>query len=90
MDTDLMYMRLLGRKVKRSMKAPDLGSYVKRSTGTVTAVSGAKASVNFGNSDVPMIVDGIRIAKSCAGVAVSNEVLVDTVGHVSVITAVLM
>ena len=47
MDSDLMYMRSLGRKVKRTMKAPDMGAYVKRRVGIVNAVSGSMVSVNF-------------------------------------------
>lgn len=89
MDSDLMYMRSLGRKVKRSMKAPDMGAYVKRRVGIVNAVSGSMVSVNFGNEIVPIVVENVRVVKSCTGVKAGDEVMVDTVDHVSVVTAIL-
>ncbi len=89
MDADVMYMRSLGRKVKRTMKAPNMGCYVKRSIGTVRSVSGSTATVDFGSTTTPMPVEGLRMVKLCTGVQAGDSVVVDTVDHVSLITAIL-
>lgn len=82
-------MRYLGRKVKRGIKTPDMSSYVKRRVGTVKAVSGSTATVDFGSTSTPMPVEGLRLVKACADAKVGDSVVVDTVDHVSLITAIL-
>lgn len=89
MDSEIMYMRSLGRKVKRSIKTPDMGAFVKRRVGAVKAVSGSTVTVDFGSSTTPMPVEGLRMVKSCSGIKVGDSVVVDTVDHVSLITAIL-
>lgn len=89
MDSEIMYMRSLGRKVKRSIKTPDMGTFVKRRVGVVKAVSGSTVTVDFGSSTTPMPVEGLRMVKSCSGIKVGDSVVVDTVDHVSLVTAIL-
>lgn len=89
MDSEASYMRYLGRKIKRSIKTPDLSSYVKRRIGAVKAVSGSTVTVDFGSSITPMPVEGLRMVKSCSGIKVGDSVVVDTVDHVSLVTAIL-
>ena len=89
MDRDVMAMRSLGRKVRRSMGRTDSSSTVTRRVGTVTKVEGGRVSVNFGNDSNPLTVEGLRMVKSCADVKAGDAVLVDTVSHVSTFTAIL-
>lgn len=89
MDSEIMYMRSLGRKVKRSIKTPDMGSYVMRRIGTIRSVSGSTATVDFGNPSTPMLVEGLRMVKACSGAKAGDSAVVDTVSHVSLITAIL-
>lgn len=89
MDGEIMYMRSLGRKVKRTIKTPDMGAFVKRRVGTVKAVSGSTATVDFGSPSTPMPAEGLRMVKACADAKAGDSVVVDTVDHVSLITAIL-
>ena len=89
MDTDVMRMRSLGRKVKRSMANGDSDTLVKRRIGTLHSVSGNRATVNFGNTASPLMLEGVRFVKSCTGMKAGDQVIVDTVGHIAIITAVL-
>lgn len=89
MDSEVMYMRSLGRKVKRSIKTQDMGAFVKRRVGKVVNVSGSVVTVDFGSTSTPMPVAGLRIVKSCSGIKVGDSVVVDTVDHVSLVTAIL-
>lgn len=89
MDSEIMYMRSLGRKVKRSIKTPDMGAFVKRRVGKVAEVSGSTVTVDFGSTSTPMPVAGLRMVKSCSGIKAGDSVVVDTVDHVSLVTAIL-
>ena len=89
MDSDTAYMRYLGRKVKRTMKTPDTNGFVKRRIGKVKSVSGNTVTVDFGSTSTPMPVASIRIVKSCASIKAGDSVVVDTVDHVSIVTAIL-
>lgn len=89
MDSEVMYMRSLGRKIKRSIKTPDMGAFVKRRVGKVVKVSGSIVTVDFGSTTTPMPVAGLRMVKSCSGIKAGDSVVVDTVDHVSLITAIL-
>lgn len=89
MDSEIMYMRSLGRKVKRSIKTPDMGAFVKRRVGNVAEVSGSTVTVDFGSTSTPMPVAGLRMVKSCSGIKAGDSVVVDTVDHVSLVTAIL-
>lgn len=89
MDSEAAYMRYLGRKVKRTIKTLDMGAFVKRRIGTVKAVSGSTATVDFGSPSTPMPVEGLRMVKACADAKAGDSVVVDTVDHVSLITAIL-
>lgn len=89
MDSEAAYMRYLGRKVKRSIKTPDMSAYVKRRIGKVKSVSGSTVTVDFGSASTPMPVAGLRMVKSCSGIMAGDSVVVDTVDHVSLITAIL-
>lgn len=89
MDSDTAYMRYLGRKVKRTMKAPDTNGFVKRRIGKVKSVSGNTVTVDFGSTSTPMPVAGLRIVKSCSSIKAGDSVVVDTVDHVSIVTAIL-
>lgn len=89
MDSEAAYMRYLGRKVKRGIKTPDLSSYVKRRIGKVKTVSGSTVTVDFGSASTPMLVAGLRMVKSCSGIKAGDSVVVDTVDHVSLVTAIL-
>lgn len=89
MDSDTAYMRYLGRKVKRTMKAPDTNGFVKRHIGKVKSVSGNTVTVDFGSTSTPMPVAGLRIVKSCSDIKAGDSVVVDTVDHVSLVTAIL-
>lgn len=89
MDSEVMYMRSLGRKIKRSIKSPDMGAFVKRRVGKVVEVSGTTVTVDFGSTTTPMPVAGLRMVKSCSGIKAGDSVVVDTVDHVSLVTAIL-
>lgn len=89
MDSEAAYMRYLGRKVKRGIKTPDMSAYVKRRIGKVKSVSGSTVTVDFGSTSTPMPVTGLRIVKSCSGIKAGDSVVVDTVDHVSLVTAIL-
>ena len=89
MDSEAAYMRYLGRKVKRGIKTPDLSAYVKRRIGKVESVSGSTVTVYFGSTSTPMPVAGLRMVKACSGIKVGDSVVVDTVDHVSLVTAIL-
>lgn len=82
-------MRYLGRKVKRGIKTPDMSTYVKRRIGKVKSVSGSTVAVDFGSTSTPMPVTGLCIVKSCSGIKAGDSVVVDTVDHVSLVTAIL-
>ena len=89
MDSEAAYMRYLGRKVKRGIKTPDMSAYVRRRIGKVKSVSGSTVAVDFGRTSTPMPVAGLRIVKSCSGIKAGDSVVVDTVDHVSLVTAIL-
>lgn len=89
MDSDLLAMRSLGRKVKRSSATVDLSSYVSRRIVTVTKVNGSTVDVNLGSASTPLPLTGIRMTKSCSGIKAGDSVLLDTVGHISTVTAIL-
>lgn len=89
MDSEAAYMRYLGRKVKRGIKTPDMSAYVKRRIGKVKSVSGSTVTVDFGSISTPMPVAGLRMVKSCSDIKAGDSVVVDTVDHVSLVTAIL-
>lgn len=64
---------------------------ISRREATVTAVNGdGTVDVNYGSEASPKILNGIRMTSACYGVRVGDRVILDTLGHISYVTGILV
>lgn len=86
-----MDVSALGRRLAEasSHAAPDTVRLSRREA-TVSRVNGdGTVDLDLGGGGRSIPLDGVRCASSCVGLSVGDRVLLDTVGHVSVVTASL-
>lgn len=86
-----MDVSALGRRLAEasSHAAPDTVRLSRREA-TVSRVNGdGTVDLDLGGGGRSIPLDGVRCASSCVGLSAGDRVLLDTVGHVSVVTASL-
>lgn len=85
-DSDLARMRQLGRDAAKSQTTQTTGG-IQRCFGTVSAVN------SDGTLDVEVrgsVLGGLRMTTACDGAAEGDRCIIDTVGHLSLVTGVLV